>query len=70
MDDSAQLKKTIEELVTENGFLRERADHWCAVATDLQVRMRVMRARIVEDKNALSIHNNSLLSTLEAICKD
>ena len=70
MDDGARLKRATEDLVRENRFLRERADHWCSIATDLQVRMNTMRARIAENRGQLSVHNNSLLSTLESLCKD
>jgi hypothetical protein len=57
-------------LMQENRFLRERADHWCAVATDLRVRMNTMRARIAENRGELGMRSNQLLAVLESICKE
>lgn len=57
-------------LIQEIKFLRERADHWCAIATDLRIRMDTMRARISENKSELGMRSNSLLAWLESLCKD
>ena len=57
-------------LVLENKFLRERADHWCSVATDLKIRMNTMKARIAEHRPSWPPHRASLLVSLEALCTD
>jgi hypothetical protein len=64
--------KTEQEspLVLENKFLRERADHWCSIATDLKIRMNTMKARIAEHRPNWPPHRASLLTSLEALCTD
>lgn len=57
-------------LVMENKFLRERADHWCAVATDLRIRMNNIKARVAEHRPEWPPHRASLLTSIEALCTD
>jgi len=68
---SSEQKADDDDLCRENKFLRERADYWCGIATDLRIRMNTMRARIAENKDELlGTRAGQLVRVLESLCKD